>query len=411
MFANNKKLALMALCIGSLALSAPVLNYPYAVTRSNVNAYLEIDPQILKNNIQIIKKTLDGKSKICAVLKANAYGSSIQNILSILTEEKIPCIAITSNEEIKKLRHLKYNGQILRIRTATMGEIKDAIPYRVTETLGNLTQAQALNALAQKEHKTLPIHINLNSAGMDRNGVDMSSKEGKDIAVKIATLPHLKVEGIMTHFPMEDIPSIQAGLAQFKKDSAYLIKAAHLNAKNITLHTANSIATIEVPASRLDMVRPGMLIYGDKAFEKYGIKQSMRFISAVAAINTYPKGSKVGYDGTYTLSRDSRLANIPIGYSDGYPRSLSNKGQVLINGHKVPIVGRISMNTFMVDVTDFPDIKANNPVVLFGKQCGNEITEEDIAQNTQTIFAETMVIWGNSNPIFIKDSAQNEVCP
>ena len=144
--------------------------------------------------------------------------------------------------------------------------------------------------------------------------------------------------------------------------------------------------------------------------ENLPIQQIMSLKSQVAVINEYPKGSKVSYDGTHTLTRDSKLANIPVGYYDGYAKSLSNQGKVLIRGHKVPVVGRVTKNTFMVDVTDYPDIKAGDEVVLFGKQCGNEITQAEFEKGTGTILSETLGYWGSANPIFIKNYKMKEVC-
>lgn len=405
-----QKIATILTICGTLIYGAPILSENKIPNKNNVNSYIEVDIKAFQNNIKQVKKLLEDKSKICVVMKADAYGNGIETLLPTIKSEKISCVGVTGNAEIKLLRKLKYRGEILRIRTATLGEIKNAIKYNVTETLGNLIQAQAINNIAKNQVKKIPIHINLNSAGMDRNGVDMSTEEGKKEAVEIAKQPYLKITGIMTHYPMEDIQSIKAGLAKFQEDSSYLIKAAKLDRKNLTLHTANSIATLNVLESRLDMVRPGALVYGDQTIENQGYKQVTSFKSSIAVINSYPKGSKVAYDGTYTLTRDSKLANIPLGYSDGYSRAFSNKGKVLIRGHKVPVVGRITMNTFMVDVTDFPDIEMNDEVVLFGKQCEEEITQNDIEEITGMIMAEVIAIWGNSNPLIKKDYKIKEVC-
>lgn len=405
-----QKIATSLTICGTLIYGAPILSEDKIPNKNNVNSYIEVDIKAFQSNIKQVKKLLENKSKICAVMKADAYGNGIETLLPTIKSEKISCVGVTGNAEIKLLRNLKYRGEILRIRTATLGEIKNAVKYGVTETVGNLTQAQAINNIAKNQVKKIPIHINLNSAGMDRNGVDMSTEEGKKEAVEIAKQPYLKITGIMTHYPMEDIQSIKIGLAKFQEDSSYLIKAAKLDRKNLILHTANSTATLNVLESRLDMVRPGALIYGDQTIENQGYQQVTSFKSSVAAINSYPKGSKIAYDGTYTLTRDSKLANIPLGYSDGYLRSFSNRGKVLIRGHKVPVVGRITMNTFMVDVTDFPDIEMNDEVVLFGKQCREEITQNEVEEITGMIMAEVIAIWGNSNPLIKKDYKIKEVC-
>ncbi|PAF43119.1 alanine racemase [Helicobacter sp. 11S02629-2] len=394
--------------LSGVALGAPALNALATLTRKDVNAYMEVDLKAFKSNIQEAKK-LAGHSKICAVLKANGYGAGINNLLPTLLSEHIPCIGIASNEEARILRDGKFKGEVLRIRAASMSEIKSGMKYHITELMGNLTQAKALNALAKKMHKQLNIHIALNSAGMDRNGIDLSSNINKEDAVKLATLPNLKVTGFMTHFPFDDKARIDEGIARFKKDTSYIIKAAKLDRSKLTLHAAASNAIINIPESHFDMVRPGDLIYGYGGYD-IPIHSITSFKSHIAVINTYPKNSTVTYDGTYTLSRDSKLANIPVGYSDGYSREFSNKGFVLIRGHKVPVVGRVTMNTLMVDVTDYLDIKAGDEVVFYGKQCGKEISAADLEKTSGLSFYEVLTNLGNANQAFIKDPNKKEVC-
>ena len=177
-----------------------------------------------------------------------------------------------------------------------------------------------------------------------------------------------------------------------------LIKKAKLKREALTLHTANSFATLTVPESHLDMVRAGGVIYGDSLPDRVEYKKLMTFKTQVATVNAYLKGTTVGYDQTYTLKRDSLLANLPLGYSDGYRRAFSNKAYVLIRGHKVPVVGRTSMNTTMVDVTDFPDIRANDEVVLFGEQGGATVKQSDLEEYNGALLADVYTMWGNSNP-------------
>ena len=399
-----------ALLLGHIASASPVLNANTTVTKQNANSFMEVDLKAFKSNLQLTK-SIAGKAKVCAVLKSDAYGAGIATVMPVVMEEKIPCVAITSNEEARLVRSLRYKGEILRIRTATLGEIKDGLKYSITEVLGNLDQAKQLNALAKKGGKKLPIHIKLNSGGMDRNGLDLSTEKGKREAVELATLENLKVEGLMTHFPYDEAPKVRELLKRFEADTAFLIREAKLDRSKLTLHTANSYAAVQVPESRYDMIRPGKLIYGYGGGDpSLPIQQIMSLKSEVATINEYPKGSSVSYDGTYTLERDSRLANIPMGYYDGYAKSFSNQGEVLIRGHRVRIVGRVTKNTFMVDVTDYGDIRPGDEVVLFGKQCGQEITQADIEKGTGTILSETLGIWGSANPIFAKDEKVAEVC-
>ena len=202
----------------------------------------------------------------------------------------------------------------------------------------------------------------------------------------------------MIHFPEEDADAIRKDLARFNEDVNWLVKEAGLKRDRITVHAANSFATLAVPEARLDMVRPGGLLYGDTIPEHTEYRKTMSFKTRVASINHYPKGSTVGYDRTFTLQRDSQLANLPLGYSDGYRRVFTNKGHVLIRGHRVPVVGKVSMNTTMIDVTGFPDIQEGDEVVLFGQQAGGEITQAEIEDINGALLADLYTVWGNSNP-------------
>lgn len=404
-------IVLYCLYFCGMAFCSPVLHENTTVTRANTNAYLEVDIKAFAKNIEITKKIVGDNVKICAVIKSDAYGAGIINVLPILIAKKIPCVAIASNEEARVIRKIGYQGQILRIRTATLGEIQDAMQYNVTETIGNLTQAKALDSLAKTLHKQIAIHLALNSGGMDRNGIDVTWEQGKKDALEILALPNLSITGLMSHSPYDEISKVQHIVKQFEKDTTFIITHGKLDRKKLTLHLANSYGAIQVPEARYDMVRPGKLIYGYGGGDsKLPIQQVMSLKSIVATINTYPKGSSVSYDGTHILKRDSLLANIPMGYYDGYAKSFSNQGKVLIRGHKVPIVGRVTKNTFMVDITDYPDIQAGDEVVLFGKQCGNEITQAEIEMGTGTILSESLGIWGSSNPIFIKDYNARDIC-
>lgn len=400
------KHALLSLCVATLfstsSLAAPPLDTNTAESNASapahLNAWLEIDTQAFESNIATLQKLLGGRSRICAVMKADAYGNGIDLLMPSIIAMKVPCIGIASNEEARIARAHGYQGRIARVRAATLDEIRTAQPYQVEELLGDLSQAKAVSLLAAKAGKPIAFHLALNSAGMNRNGMDMTTDKGREEAVEITRLPALQLVGIMTHFPEEDADAVRQNLAAFRQDVDWLVKTAGLARDRITVHAANSFATLAVPESHLDMVRPGGLLYGDSIPERTEYRKTMAFKSKVASINHYPKGSTVGYDRTFRLERDSLLANLPLGYSDGYRRVFTNKGHVLIRGHRVPVVGKVSMNTTMVDVTDFPDILEGDEVVLFGRQDGGEITQAEIEDINGALLADLYTVWGNSNP-------------
>lgn len=203
----------------------------------------------------------------------------------------------------------------------------------------------------------------------------------------------------MTHFAVEEVEEIKQKAKLFKEQSAWLIKKGRLNRNSITLHAANSYTTLNVPEAWFDMVRPGALAYN--YFDDARYQHIFKLKTEIASVNPYLKGSSVGYDKAYTLKKDSRLANLPIGYSDGYLRSFTNTDEsqnnyVLIHGQKAPIVGKISMNTTMVDVSDIPEVKAGDEVILFGQQ-GQQRIDYEALREMNPVFVEK-ALWGNLLP-------------
>lgn len=403
----NKKIAQLTLMLG-LACSSlqPVMAAPLLTTQLSAqqtiapqaNAWVEINVQAFEQNIQTLQQQLHDKSQICAVMKADAYGHGIALLMPSIIKLNVPCVGITSNAEAAVVRQSGYTGRITRLRAATDHEIQNAASLHVEELFGNFEQAQRLSQWAAQQNLTLAYHLALNSGGMDLNGLDLQMPEAKKQALAMTKLPHLKLVGIMSHYAVEDQNYVREHLAIFNAQTNWLIHTAKLDRKQLTLHTANSFATLTVPESHLDMVRAGGVLYGDSIPERTEYKKIMSFKTQVAVVNHYAKGSTVGYDQTYTLKRDSYLANLPVGYSDGYRRAFSNKAYVLIRGHKVPVVGRTSMNTTMVDVTDFPDIRAEDEVILFGRQGNAEVKQSDLEEYNGALLADVYTIWGNSNP-------------
>lgn len=383
------------------SIAAPILTPQISAQQPvapQANAWIEINAQQFEKNILTLQQQLKDKSQICAVMKADAYGHGIDLLMPSIMKLNVPCVGITSNSEAAVIRKHGYQGRIMRLRAATDQEIKNAQSLNVEELFGNYEQAQRISDWAKAQNIVIKYHLGLNAGGMDRNGLEMDSPEGKKQALALTKLPHLKIVGIMTHYAVEDEKYVRDRLAVFNQQTKWLIKKARLNRKELTLHTANSFATLTVPESHLDMVRAGGVIYGDSIPDRVEFKKIMSFKTQVATVNHYLSGTTVGYDQTYTLKRDSRLANLPLGYSDGYRRVFSNKAYVLIRGHKVPVVGRTSMNTTMVDVTDFPDIQANDEVVVFGHQGNEQVKQSDLEEYNGALFADIYTMWGNSNP-------------
>ncbi|KLV06580.1 alanine racemase [Photobacterium aquae] len=398
------RLSLIALALLGMqqAHAAPLLSdarqAPDAETRiAASNAWLEINTQAFNENIQTLQDRLSGDSKICAIMKADAYGNGIAGLMPTVLANNIPCIGITSNEEARLVRAGGFKGQLMRVRSASRNEIENGIQYQIEELIGTQGQAKQIIAIAEANDAKIPVHLALNTSGMGRNGLDLTTEDGKKEGLAIVQSPALTITGMMTHFPNENIDEIKTKIAQFKKDTQWLIDNSPLEREDITLHAANSFTTLNVPEAHLDMVRPGGLLYGDMPAPS-DFKRIVEFKTRIASLHHFPAGSTVGYGSTAKLERDSVLANLPIGYSDGFARSLGNKGEVLINGQRAKVVGAASMNTVMVDVTDIKNAKENDEVVLFGHQGKDQITSPETEANSGRILPEIYTLWGATNP-------------
>ncbi|ELR63808.1 Alanine racemase [Photobacterium marinum] len=399
-------LALSVSLICGNAVAAPFLMSsdvaPQEQQAMQSNSWVEVSKATFENNIRLLKKEVGSETKICAVMKADAYGNGIENLIPSVINNDISCIAIASNEEAKMARKKGFKGQIVRVRAGTIAEIEAAVQFNVEELIGTYSQAEAISKLANKYDTDIAVHLAFNSGGMGRNGIDLSTDEGKEEALKITQAKRVNIVGMMTHFPTEDLDKTRAGLERFKQETSWLIQKSDLNREYITLHAANSYTTLMLPEARLDMVRPGGALYGDTTpvFPEY--KSVVTFKTQVASIHHFPAGTTVGYDSTEVLSRPSVLANLPVGYSDGYPRSLSRIGYVLINGKKAKIVGKTSMNTTMVDITDIEGVHLGDEVVLYGQQGHEEITRGELEEKSGRLFCDLYTLWGSSNPKYLK---------
>ncbi|MDD9197299.1 alanine racemase [Aliivibrio sp. S3MY1] len=390
----------LSLVFPSVAISAPLLSLDTLTNQEKIkqtNAWLEIDTKVFQHNIDTLKQTLSENTKVCAIMKADAYGNGIEGLMASVIDRNVECVGITSNEEARIVRAKGFEGEVMRVRAATPNEIQSGLKYQIEELIGSSEQANTIAKLAKKNNTIIPVHLAINAGGMGRNGLDLTQLQGKKEALNIAFNGHVNIVGIMTHFPNESVEEIRTKLNLFKQESQWLIDEAQLNREDITLHVANSYTTINLPEAHLDMVRPGGLLYGDMPSNPE-YKRIVRFKTSVASLNYLPKGSTIGYSSTYVLGRDSILANLPLGYSDGYVRSIGNNGYVLINGQKANVVGVTSMNTTMVDVTDIADVQPGDQVVLFGSQNEETIETKEMEAFSSRSMPELYVIWGATNP-------------
>ncbi|WP_298282030.1 alanine racemase, partial [Novosphingobium sp.] len=302
--------------VAARAVAAPVLSASnWGLTRTQAerrNGWIEVDSAAFETNIDTLRGLI-GPSRLCAVMKADAYGNGIALLIPSIIAKRVTDVAITSNDEARVARQLGYRGRLYRIRLATPEEMEDGLRFGVIEAIGNPEAAAQLDAMwkRRKAGRALPVHLALNAGGMSRNGVELSTDYGKADARAMLGLKALNITGAMTHYPSEEGADILGQLARYKEDLVWL-QGAGLAAAGLLRHTANTFATLLHPETRLDMVRVGGAIYGDPGSVKTSAFVPVPAIkSRVAAVNHYPAGQTVAYDRTFRLERESWLANIP----------------------------------------------------------------------------------------------------
>jgi alanine racemase len=338
----------------------------------------------IKNNIEAIGEKIGKGVKILACVKTDAYGHGIEKVSKAIRQDA-DYLAVASVNEGILLRNIGIKLPILVLNCILKEELKNIVKYNLTQTLCSFEMACALNKASSKRNKIAKVHIDIDT-GMGRIGI--RPPDVIDFIKKVKKLNNLNIEGVYTHFPSAD--DDEHYTHNQLKSFEGLIKNLEAIGIDIPLkHTANSAAIMNFPKTHFNMIRPGLMIYGyypsPLVKRTVKLKPAMSLATKIVSLRELPKGASISYGRTHTTSRPSMIATLPMGYGDGYSRALSNKGQALIRGEKVPIVGRICMDQTMIDVTKVPKAKIGDEVVLIGKQNNKTITMEEVASLAGTI--------------------------
>lgn len=340
-----------------------------------------VDLHAICANVRAVKERVGKDCTVMAVVKANAYGHGAVPVSLALQNDGISHFAVATAEEGALLRQNGIVGTILALGYSFPEEFAELLQYDITQTIFEADSAMLLAEAAQKAGKVAHIHIKVDT-GMNRIGLT-PDENGLEIVRRIAAIPHLQIDGAFTHFSCadtEDGSVTQQQLRRFREFTDAVIAAG------IPLpvrHVCNSAAILNLDAADYgNMVRCGIMTYGlypsDEVKHVLPLTPAMELKSHISYIKTVPAGTPISYGGTYVTPSERRIATIPVGYGDGYPRSLSSKGRVLINGQFAPIVGRVCMDQFMVDVTEI-DASQGDPVTLIGSDGDCVITMEEVA--------------------------------
>lgn len=363
--------------------------------------WLEINMDNLASNFREIRKIVNDKAMIMAVIKANGYGHGSVELAKMYKEIGADRLAVSILTEAIELRKAEISGPIQLLSYTPHGQLGAVIDNDIIQGIYTYEDAKALSVQAIVKNKIAKIHIKIDS-GMGRIGF-LPNDESIDEIIKISKLPNLEIEGIFTHFAKADEIEKEYTKIQYEKFN-WVVRELEKVGINISIkHVSNSASIIDLPEYNLDMVRPGIILYGyypseDVNKDRLELKPAMTLKGKISNIKTVPEKTGLSYGHLYLTTRESVIATIPIGYADGYSRMLTGKGFVYIKGKRVPIVGRICMDQLMIDVTDVENPKIGDEVVLFGT--GNEgyPKVEEIADLLGTINYELICMMGRRIP-------------
>ena len=321
----------------------------------------------LAHNIRNIQARLHPGCRMMAVLKGDGYGHGIQRIYPTLRDCGVDRYAVAIWEEGVMLRQAGCSDPILILGDTCDDCLEQLVLHELTPTVFCLETAEKLNAIAAAHNRVQPIHLKIDT-GMSRIGFPADERSIEPI-LAISKLENLQITGAFTHFARADEPDGEAAMAQFDRYMALVSRLEEMGIPIPFKHVSNSPAILLHPQVQLDGVRAGDILYGlnpvdDELWEKEDFQQVMHWYAQVAMVKEVPAGTQVGYGGTFTTSRPTKIATIPIGFADGYNRKLSNKGKVRIHNMDAPIIGRVCMDQFMVDVTEIPNVQRGDTVAL-----------------------------------------------
>lgn len=355
---------------------------------------MEVNLDNFKYNINSIKSKLSSGVKIMPVMKANAYGTYINTRLDILNEFDIIAVAIV--DEGVNLRKIGYEKEIFVLNQPAEEEIEQIVEGNLTIGISSTKFVEALG----KREEVVKVHLEIGT-GMGRTGIHPDRTE--EYIELIQNYENIKIEGIYTHMSCADTDD------EYTKKQIKSFEKAVKIAKNKVghlkyIHSCASNGLVNFPEAHYNLVRPGMILYGYESGEdilsKIHLKPVCKLKSKITLLKTVKAGTSIGYARSFVTQKQTVIATIPIGYADGLRRDLSNGGEVLICGQKVPIIGKVCMDGFMADVTDLQDVKVGDDVCIWDNE---NLTLEQIAQKCHTINYEIMSTISNRVPrVFVE---------
>jgi alanine racemase len=359
-----------------------------------VSTWVEVDLDQFAHNLREVRALAGPGREILLVAKADAYGHGAVEMVQAALAEGVNQLGVATLHEGMQIRRAGIRAPIVVLSPLLAGEAAEAVAHGLSPTVCDLEFAEALSREAQARGAAVPCHVEVDT-GMGRSGVREEEAEG--FLKRLASLPGLRLASLYTHFPdadAEDLGFAREQLERFRKLAERLARAG---LRPPRLHAANSAGLVNLPEAALDWVRVGLLAYGylpANARAQPDVRPVMAFKSRLVQVRDLPAGASVSYGRTFVTRRPMRAGVVPVGYGHGYSWLLSGRGAMLVRGLRVPIVGRVTMDLTMVDLSAVPVAEPGDEVVLFGTQGDQRLSIEEVAGWSHTLHYEVMCTIG-----------------
>lgn len=348
--------------------------------------WAEVNLDNIKFNLNQVKKNVPEETLIMAVVKADAYGHGVIPVAEAAVEAGADRLAVALPEEGRDLREAGFELPIQILGEVLPGQVSILVNNELIPTISKIETVELLNKLAEEKGITKKVHVKVDT-GMGRIGVFPDN--AVDFIKEIMSFNNIEVEGLMTHFAKADEEDKEYTYNQWDQFQMVIDRLAEENIEIPIKQAANSATIIDLPHMALNMVRPGIMMYGlrpsHEVDQDFTLKPALSWKAKIVYLKEVPPGTGISYGATYITEDKAKIATIPMGYADGYSRLLSNKGEVLVNGQRAPIRGRVCMDQFMVEVTHIDDVEIGDEVVLIGKQGDAEFSATEMADIIGTI--------------------------
>jgi alanine racemase len=351
--------------------------------------YVEIDLAAIRHNLLEVRRRLGPVGKILAVVKADAYGHGAQRVAPVLAAAGADLFGVAIVEEGIELRHAGVRQPIIVLGGFYPGQELSLLQHELIPCLFDLESARRLETIAAAAGVIWPYHLKIDT-GMGRIG--FQPEELATVLPQLATLTHLRLDGVLSHLALADDPPHPLTAEQIAIFRSILDQVRAAGFAPVDIHLGNSATIFSRAIPECNVVRPGIVLYGAAPSAYFSgqldLQPVMSFRSRIALLKSVPAGTGISYGHRYRVTRPSTIAAVPVGYADGYSRQLTNRGEVLVRGQRAPVAGTVCMDWIMVDVTAIPGVSVGDEVTLLGRDHAAAITAEEWAEKVGTISYE-----------------------